>query len=173
MPSRKMSGQKPERALQHMYFPIGRDSYDLEDVGIDRHHSYYYPPSALHEPFASLFAKKPEAALGLCAISPTTRRRAGIRFTVLTADALGTPIPVILEFPWGEQQFWGDWYVYNWFMGQLAPQPLECAFLALSHFGPSSRSRSAGRPMKSFGRWSKGMNATRPRFGAGPCARDL
>jgi hypothetical protein len=48
-----------------------------------------------------------------------------------------------LEFPWGRQHFWGDWNVYNWFLGQLAPQPLECAFLALRHW--SFKQIEAGR----------------------------
>ena len=39
-----------------------------------------------------------------------------------------------IEFPWGKQEFWGDWHVYQWFMGQLAPEPLECAFNALSYW---------------------------------------
>ncbi len=47
---------------------------------------------------------------------------------------MGTPLPVTVEFSWGKQQFWGDWHVYSWFMGQLAPQPLECAFLSLSYW---------------------------------------
>ena len=47
---------------------------------------------------------------------------------------MGTPFPVSVTFPWGVQQFWGDWHVYSWGMGQLAPQPLECAFLALSYW---------------------------------------
>ena len=48
---------------------------------------------------------------------------------------MGTPIPVSVEFPWSVQQFWGDWHVYNWGMGQLvAPNPLECAFLALNYW---------------------------------------
>jgi hypothetical protein len=28
----------------------------------------------------------------------------------------------------------GDWRVYSWGMGELAPQPLECAFLALNYW---------------------------------------
>ena len=43
-----------------------------------------------------------------------------------------TPIRVAIEFPWGKQEFWGDWRVYSWGQGQLAPTALECAFLALT-----------------------------------------
>ena len=54
------------RALKPEFFPIsplGRDHVERDDIGINRHHQFYYPTSARHEPFASLFAKNPEAAL--------------------------------------------------------------------------------------------------------------
>ena len=123
-----------KRTLQHMYFPIGSNSYDLEDVEIDRHLNYYYPPSALHEPFASLFAKKPEAALSLVRDLANHATKGWHQVQLLNRTHMGTPLPVTVEFSWGKQQFWGDWHVYSWFMGQLAPQPLECAFLSLSYW---------------------------------------
>ena len=76
---KRTEGQK--RALRYGSRPIGLEGYGLEDIGIDLHHSYYYPPSARHEPFASLFAKTPEVALRLCMTSPTTRRRVGSRYS--------------------------------------------------------------------------------------------
>lgn len=63
---------------------------------------------------------------------------------LLNSGSMGTPIPVVLEFPWGKQEFWGDWHVYNWFMGQLAPNPLNCAFLALSYW--AFKQIEGGRP---------------------------
>ena len=57
----------------------------------------------------------------------------------------GTPIPVTITFPWGEQQFWGDWPGYNWQLGQLGAQPLECAFLAMSYW--AFRQIESGRPV--------------------------
>jgi hypothetical protein len=133
-----------KRALQHIYFPIGRDSYELDDVGIDRHHGYYHPPSALQEPFTSLFAKKPETALGLVRDLANHATKGWHQVQLLNRGRMGTPIPVTLQFPWGKQEFWGDWHVYNWFMGQLAPQPLECAFLALSYW--AFKEIEGGRP---------------------------
>ena len=123
------------RGLQFAPFssPLGRDHVEHDDFGIDQHHQFYYPTSAQHEPFASLFAKNPEAALRLVrdlANHATQGWRQG-----RAINRRETPIPVVIEFPWGTQTFWGDWNVYCWFMGrQLAPNPLECAFLALSHW---------------------------------------
>ena len=82
-----------KRTLQHMYSPIGSNSYDLEDVGIDRHLNYYYPPSALHEPFASLFAKKPEAALSLVRDLANHATKGWHQVQLLNRKHMGTPPP--------------------------------------------------------------------------------
>jgi hypothetical protein len=47
-------------------------------------------------------------------------------------------------FPWGEQEFWGDWRLYSWGQGQLAPTALECAFLALTYW--AFKQVEGGRP---------------------------
>jgi hypothetical protein len=132
------------RALQSVHFPIGHDRFDLDDIGIDRHHNYYFPPSALHEPFASLFAKKPEAALRLVRDLSNHAVKGWKQIHNLNRGRMGTPLPVTVEFPWGKQEFWGDWHVYSWSQGQLAPQPLECAYLALSYWAFKEIER--GRP---------------------------
>jgi hypothetical protein len=132
------------RALEHTYFPIGYDRIDLDDVGIDAHHNYYFPPSALHEPFATLFVRKPEAALELVRELANHATKGWRQVHLINRERMSTPIPLVLEFPWGKQEFWGDWHVYSWFMGELAPQPLECAFLALSYW--AFKQIEAGRP---------------------------
>ena len=58
--------EKQTLALQSIpFYPIGSDRYDLDDIGIQRHNNFYFPISALHEPFKSLFAHKPDVALRL------------------------------------------------------------------------------------------------------------
>ena len=136
--------EEEKRALQHVHFPIGHDRIDVDDIGISRHHSYYFPASPVHEPFASLFAKKREFALGLIRDLANHATKGWHQVQLLNRNRMGTPIPVILEFPWGKQEFWGNWRVYNWFMGQLVPNPLECAFLALSYW--AFEQIEAGRP---------------------------
>ena len=124
------------RALEPEFFSISsirHDDVELDDIGINRSHQFYYPTSAQHEPFASLFAKNPEAALRLVR-DLANHATQGWRQVHSINREMGTPIPVVLEFPWGTQAFWGDWHVYSWFMGELAPYPLECTFLALSHW---------------------------------------
>jgi hypothetical protein len=121
-------------ALQSAFFPLGSDRYDLDDIGINRHNNIYFPTSALHEPFKSLFANKPDVALRLVRNLANHATKGWRQIHSINRKQMGTPIPVSVEFPWGVQQFWGDWHVYNWGMGQLAPNPLECAFLALNYW---------------------------------------
>ena len=133
-----------KRALEHVNLPMGRYRVDLDDIGIHRHHSYYNPASSIHEPFASLFIKKPEAALGLVRDLTNHATKGWHQVQLLNRNHMGTPIPVVLEFPWGKQEFWGDWNVYIWYIGQFAPNPLNCAFLALSYW--AFKQIEGGRP---------------------------
>ena len=130
------------RALKHVHFPIWTERVDLDDIGIDDHHRFYYPTSPLHEPFASLFAKNPEAALRLVR-DLANHATKGWR-QVHDINRMGTPISVVLQFPWGKQEFWGDWRVYSWFKGELASNPIACAFLALSYW--AFKQIEGGRP---------------------------
>jgi hypothetical protein len=126
--------RKQTLALQPAIFPIGNDRYDLDDIGIERHNSFYFATSALHEPFKSLFANKPDVALRLVRNLVNHATKGWRQIHSINRKQMGTPIAVSVEFPWGVQQFWGDWRVYNWGMGQLAPNPLDCAFLALNYW---------------------------------------
>ena len=122
------------RALQSSFFPIGNDRYDLDDIGIERHNDFYFPTSPLHEPFKSLFATKPDVALRLVRNLANHATKGWRQVHSINHKTMGTPVPISVTFPWGVRQFWGDWRVYSWGMGELAPQPLECAFLALNHW---------------------------------------
>jgi len=136
--------EKEKLTLQHVHFPMGRGGIDHDDIGIDKHHNYYFPSSPIHEPFASLFAKEPEVALGLVRDLINHATRGWHQIQLLNRDVMGTPIFVVLDFPWGKQEFLGNWHVYNWFMGQLAGNPLNCAFLALSYW--AFKQIESGRP---------------------------
>jgi hypothetical protein len=126
--------QKRVLSSASMFFPIGNDRYDLDDIGIEAHNNFYYPTSALNEPFKSLFQHKPDIALRLVRNLANHATVGWRQIHAINRQQLGTPIPVSVAFPWGAQQFWGDWRIYSWGMGQLAPQPLECAFLALNYW---------------------------------------
>lgn len=123
-----------KRALESSgHFFIGSERYELDDIGIDRHGNGFFPVSALHEPFKSLFAHAPDHGLALVRDLSNHAVKGWRQIHNIRRD-LGTPLPVTLQFPWGEQEFWGDWPVFSWSLGELGPQPLECAYLALRYW---------------------------------------
>ncbi|WP_234642412.1 AAA family ATPase [Allorhizobium ampelinum] len=128
--------ENEKQALEHQSFHIPHSYGGLgrEEIGIDRYHNYYYPVSATHEPFASLFGRKPDVALQLVRDLANHGTTGWRQIANITRHQHGTPIPVTISFPWSKQQFWGDWPAYNWQLGQLGAQPLECAFLAMSYW---------------------------------------
>lgn len=123
-----------KRALQFSSFAFGIDRVSLDDVGISRHSNFYFPESPVREPFASLFARKPDVAIGLVRDLCNHAMEGWRQVHAFNKQQMGTPVPVTVEFPWGKQQFWGDWHVYSWGQGQLAPHALECGLLALTHW---------------------------------------
>ncbi|WP_319774679.1 AAA family ATPase [Breoghania sp.] len=131
--------------LENTHFhAIGMDRYDLDEIGISRHDNYYFPGSALHEPFVALFAKRPDLGRALVRDLANRATTGWRQIHSINVHQMGTPLPVEVDFPWGKQTVWGDWHVYNWFMGQLAPQPLECAYLALTYW--AFKEIEVGRP---------------------------
>ena len=133
------------KILSSSTFIGGSKTYDLDDLAIGRYHHAYFPPSPLHEPFGSLFKVAPDLARSLVRDLANHAMEAWRQIHEIDKPRHGTPIPLDLDFPWGRQRFWGDWRVYNWFKGQLAPRPLECAFLALAYW--AHQELDAGRPV--------------------------
>ena len=136
--------QNQQRMLDHIHFPNGEDRYDVDDIGIERHNNFYHPPSALHEPFKSLFEHKPDVALRLIRSLSNHATEGWKQIHEIRRREMGTPLPITIAFPWGAQEFWGDWRVYSWGHGQLAPTALECAFLALTYW--AFKQVEGGRP---------------------------
>jgi hypothetical protein len=134
IPEKKRTREQTLALQSGAFWPIGTDRYDLDDIGIGRHNNNYFPVSALQEPFKSLFAHKPDIALRLVRNLADHATKGWRQIYSINRKRMGTPVPVSVAFPWGTQQFWGDWHVYNWGLGQLAPNPLECAFLSLGYW---------------------------------------
>ncbi len=121
-------------ALSSPHFPTSYSDLRLDDVGLEAHNHYFHPPSALHEPFASLLAKSPSVGLRLIT-GLTNHATTGWRqIHKFRRRERGTPIPVVLELPWGRQEFWGDWHVFGWGLGLLGSELLQCAYLSLAYW---------------------------------------
>ncbi len=109
-------------------------SFEENDFGLENIGTPFFPPAPTKEPFFSLLKDSPDVGLDLVRKLSNRAVEGWRQHKSLPGVAEGTPISLSLEFPWGQQEFWGDQSVYIWSRGSLAPQPLESAFLALSYW---------------------------------------
>lgn len=121
----------------------GRHDWDALAVKDDLRK--YFPPSPVREPFHSLFDSAPEQAIRLLTDLSNHAMTAWRQLHRLAHDTPGIPIPLEIEFPWGQQQFWGGDREYLWFRGVWAPKPIACGYLALEEWTLSEVER--GRPV--------------------------
>jgi hypothetical protein len=129
--------ENEKRFLSGSFTPFGR-RYDFNDTGIDRRHGSFYPPSPAHEPFPSLFRYAPDFARDLVRTLSNRATEAWLQVHDINAPRDGTPLPLDIDFPWGRERFWGGPRTYAWYFGEGGPQPLEAAFLAMSHWAHKS-----------------------------------
>lgn len=128
--------EQEQRVLDspHWFGSMGSDSVGFDQLGIDRHHSSYFPATPLHQPFASLFELAPGVARKLVRDMSNRATTGWRQLPVIEPEKFATPLPIDLVFPWGAQRFWGDGQTYAWYLGAMAPQPLEAGFLALTYW---------------------------------------
>lgn len=117
--------------------------HDWEDLSVGGSHQGYFPASPLREPFHSLLTQHPETALALIRDVTNHATTAWRQLHRYQHDS-ATPRPLILVFPWGEQQFWGSDRHYVWFRGHGGPQVVECALMALERWAIAQL--DGGRP---------------------------
>lgn len=119
-------------------------SHDWDRLSIGGDHQGFFPASPLREPFHSLLISDPATALALIrdvANHATTAWRQLHRHWHGSA----TPLPLVLVFPWGRQEFWGDDRHYCWFRGHGGPQVAECALMTLERWAIAQL--DTGRPL--------------------------
>ncbi|SPV19716.1 NACHT domain [Burkholderia cepacia] len=111
----------------------GFSHHDWDRLSIGADHRGFFPASPEREPFHSLLANDPQTALALIRDVTNHAATAWRQLHRHWRDA-STPLPLILTFPWGQQEFWGDDRHYAWFRGHGGPQVVECALMALEHW---------------------------------------
>ena len=118
--------------------------HDWERLSIGGDHQGFFPASPLREPFHSLLIHDPPTALAL--IRDVTNH-ATTAWRQLHRHWRGspTPLPLVIVFPWGQQEFWGDDRHYHWFRGHGGPQVVECALMTLERWAIAQL--DAGRPL--------------------------
>lgn len=110
----------------------GPDSHDWERLATDR--GDFFPASPLREPFASFFREAPNEALRLVSQLGNHAITAWRQLHQLDHRRSGTPLPLVLDFPWGQQVFWGGSREYLWARGVWAPPPIQCGFMTLEEW---------------------------------------
>jgi hypothetical protein len=126
-----------KRALSAGFPFFGRDfSYhDWDALSINQGSRSFFPVSPLREPFYSLFQASPKEGLRLLRELCNHAIAAWRQLHRHSRDSPGTPIPLEITFPWGDQKFWGGNREYLWFRGSvLGPKPIACGFLALEEW---------------------------------------
>ena len=110
---------------------FGRHHWDRLSIGGD--HPSFFPASPLREPFHSLLMHDPEAAL---AFIRDVTNHATTAWHQLHRHWHGskTPLPLVLVFPWGKQEFWGEDRHYFCFRGHGGPQVVLCALMTLERW---------------------------------------
>ena len=113
---------------------LSRPRLDRDEIGIKTFGTPFYPPTPLSEPFHSLLNNSLSCGLELVQKLSDRAMEGWIQSSYLSGGDQGTPLPLVLEFPWGKQDFWGGKSVYLWSRGVLAPEPINSAYLALSYW---------------------------------------
>ena len=108
--------------------------HEWRSLGLDDSPGLCSPASPLREPFRSLFLSAPNEGLRLVRDLANHAIAAWSQLWRFDPGRRGTPLPLVLAFPWGEQTFAGDGGVYAWFRGQGAPALLTCGLMALEEW---------------------------------------
>lgn len=126
-----------ERRFLDFCTPIlscGFSYHDWDRLCIRDDYKSFYPPSPLREPFQSLFLYSPENALKLLRELSNHAMTAWRQMHKHSYERGGTPLPLSLSFPWGEQMFWGCDREYLWSRGMWAPKAIATGFMALEEW---------------------------------------
>lgn len=118
-----------------MPFSQAKFSYhDWDHLSIDQSLQGFFPASPLREPFNSFFKVSPQHALDLIRDLLNHAMTAWLQLHKFSHENRGTPIPLVIEFPWGQQAFWGDWPEYGWFRGWFGSPVAQCALMTLENW---------------------------------------
>lgn len=124
--------------------PNSFSHHDWSRLSIGADHQGFFPASPLREPFHSLLIHDPPTALELIRDVTNHATTAWRQLHRHWHDS-ATPLPLVIVFPWGQQEFWGDDRHYHWFRGHGGPQVVECALMTLERWAIAQL--DAGRPL--------------------------
>lgn len=106
-------------------------SHDWENLSIKYESRHFYPSSPLKEPFFSLLNHSEENGLQLIRDLSNHAIQAWKQLCELSGQV---PIPTIIEFPWGVQEFWGNEKQYIWKKPVWRNNAISSAYMVLENW---------------------------------------
>lgn len=103
---------------------------DWQTLSIDDRYSHF-PGAPTREPFPSLFAAAPDHARRLVRNLANHAIEAWRQLHEVDWQRRGSPLPLTLVFPWGDQTFWGASKEFLWSRGVWGPHLVRSGLMAL------------------------------------------
>lgn len=95
---------------------------------------FSFPPSPIREPFFSLMKRAPDEGRRLIRELSNHSIKAWWQLKRLSHEYRLKPLPLILNFPWGKQVFWGDVQCYIAARGYGSTSALSSGLMALEEW---------------------------------------
>lgn len=105
-------------------------SRDWENLSIKYESRHFYPSSPLKEPFFSLLTHSEETGLQLIRDLSNHAIQAWKQLCEISEQV---PLPTIIEFPWGVQEFWGNEKQYIWKKPVWINNAISSAYMVLEN----------------------------------------
>lgn len=109
--------------------------YEIRELGLEDHHAFY-PASPARLPFLVLLRWHTPSGLRLirsiCNFAIEVWRWAQSRGG--RDEARLEPLPIMIEFDWGRQEFWGTAQAYQWFRGSWGNHACRSGLMALEQW---------------------------------------
>jgi hypothetical protein len=107
------------------------DHHDRQNFALNPNSRSFFPASPIWQPFPALFQSCSQEGLAAVRELANHAITAWRQFSALDGRRNSTPLPLILEFPWGRQKFWGNNQTYTWFRGNGGPNVVASGLMAL------------------------------------------
>lgn len=104
--------------------------FEWEHLSIDDQFSFF-PAAPTREPFYSLLEHAPDEGRRLVREVANHAIQSWRQLHRLSHEKDGTPIPLVIRFPWGAQVFWGDSRLYLGARGSFGPSTVNSGWMAL------------------------------------------
>lgn len=108
--------------------------FDWNELSLGEGGADFFPPSPAREPFRTFYKTAPQEALRLTRAICNHSMEAWQQLNRRDWQYRRTPRPLVIKFPWGDQEFWGNGRVYGFYRGINGPHVLESALMALEEW---------------------------------------